>query len=342
VRSALDELVRLVPLAGACLHVVGDEELRVPAGDTSRAEHAVAGMEVGSDAAPRVRSLRYEGRVRVFPEVGGEGSLGLLAADPGDRELDEERWALVEGFADLVGLGVARARLEGERTRRQALEATDRLRAALTRSVTHDLRTPVAAIRAAAGAMRTTADPEVRAGLLDDIDRQAARLTDLVSDMLDLSRIESGALRVDRVPTPVDLLVNEAVDAVPGAWQRVEVDVDPTLAPVMLDETLMRQALVNLVHNAVVHTADGPIVVTARDADGALELRVADRGPGIPEAERPRVFEPYRRLRPVRSEGTGLGLAITRGYVEAHHGTITVETTPGGGATFVIRLPHGP
>jgi two-component system sensor histidine kinase KdpD len=190
--------------------------------------------------------------------------------------------------------------------------------------------------------MRTTADPEVRAGLLDDIDRQAARLTDLVSDMLDLSRIESGALRVDRVPTPVDLLVNEAVDAVPGAWQRVEVDVDPALEPVMLDETLMRQALVNLVHNAVVHTADGPIAVTARGADGALELRVADRGPGIPEAERPRVFEPYRRLRPGRGEGTGLGLAITRGYVEAHHGTITVETTPGGGATFVIRLPHGP
>jgi two-component system sensor histidine kinase KdpD len=314
----------------------------VPAGDTSLAERAVAGIEVGSDAAPRVRSLRYEGRVRVFPVVGGEGSLGLLAADPGERELDEEEWALVEGFADLVGLGVARARLEGERTRRQALEATDRLRATLTRSVTHDLRTPLAGIRAAAGAMRTTEDAGVRAGLLEDIDRQAARLTDLVSDMLDLSRIESGALRVDRAATPVDLLVNEAVDAVPGAWERVEVNIDPALAPVMLDDTLMRQALVNLVQNAVIHAAEGPIAVGARGVDGSLELRVADRGPGIPEAERPRVFEPYRRLRPGRGEGTGLGLAITRGYVEAHHGTIAVETTPGGGATFVIRLPIGP
>lgn len=338
VRSGLHELVRLVPLTGAALHVAGDEELRVSAGDPSRAEAAMTRAGTAGDG-PRVRSLRHDGRVRVFPVIGGDGSVGLLAADPGAADLPDEGWAVVEGFADLAGLGVARARLETERTRREALEAIERQRTALTRSVSHDLRTPLAAIRAAAGAIRTTDDPVIRWGLLDDIDRQSRHLTELVSDMLDLSRIESGALRVDRAPTPVDVLVDEAVDAVPDAWERVELDIPEDLAPVMLDDTLMRQVLVNLVQNAAVHAPGSRIGVSARRTGDRLELRVADHGPGIPEAERARVFEPYRRLRVAGAPGTGLGLAIARGLVEAHGGTVRVQTTPGGGATMVVEVP---
>jgi two-component system sensor histidine kinase KdpD len=336
-RSALHELLRLVPLRGAAIVVTGEDEIAFGAGEAAAAERAVA-YAGGGGGPPILRSLRMDGRIRVFPVMGGDAPVGLLAADPGEIEPEPDGWALVEGFADLAGLGVARARLERERARRVALEDTDRMRVALTRSVTHDLRTPLAVIRSAAAAARATDDPVVRGELLDDIESEGARLSHLVANMLDLSRIEAGALTVHRSPVLVDELVHEAVAAVPGADGRVNVDVSPDLAPVALDDALVRQLLVNLVSNAVTH-AGGPAEVRASVADGALELRVVDHGPGIPEPERRRVFEPYRRLGGGRVQGSGLGLAICRGYAEAHGGTVAVETTPGGGATFVVRLP---
>lgn len=342
-RSALHELVRLVPLTGASLLVLDGDDLRVSAGDASRAEWALDRAGITADeGGPRVRSLRIEGRVRLIPVVGAAGSVGMLAADPGDTEPTEDAWAVVEGFADLAGLGVARARLDDERRRRETLEAIDRLRAALARSVTHDLRTPLAAIRTAAGALREVEDPAVRDRLLNDIDAESVRLTHLVNSMLDLSRIESGALEVRPGLVPVDELVREAVAATPGADGVATVDLPADLQPVSLDEDLIRQVIVNLLRNALTHAPGSPVEVVARveSEPQTLVVRVVDHGPGIPEAERERVFEPYRRLRASgASTGSGLGLAICRGYVEAHGGTIAAETTPGGGATMVVRIP---
>ncbi|MFN8123014.1 MAG: ATP-binding protein [Thermoleophilia bacterium] len=339
-RSGMHELLRLVPLRGAAISVPGEEPLMFGAGDAAAAERAIAYAADPGGGVPTVRSLRMEGRIRVFPVMGGEDAVGLLAADPGDEDPDEDRWSVVEGFADLAGLGVARARLERERALRSALENTDRMRVALTRSVTHDLRTPLAVIRTAAAAAREAPDPAVRGELLDDIEREGARLSHLVANMLDLSRIEAGALTVQRAPVPVDELVHDAVAAVPAPEGAVTVDVSADLPPFPLDEALVRQVLVNLVGNAVAH-GGGRVEVSAGIDGGELELRVADHGPGIPEAERRRVFEPYRRLRPSgRVSGSGLGLAICRGYVEAHGGTVAVGTTPGGGATFTVRLPE--
>jgi two-component system sensor histidine kinase KdpD len=106
------------------------------------------------------------------------------------------------------------------------------------------------------------------------------------------------------------------------------------------DETLLRQVLVNLIQNAAHYAPDSELRVEVREAEDTVEVRVVDHGPGIPEPERLRIFEPYNRSRPgVRGRGSGLGLAISRGFVAAHGGTLQVETTPGGGATFVVRLP---
>jgi len=141
---------------------------------------------------------------------------------------------------------------------------------------------------------------------------------------------------------PVEELCRAALDDARLALGEhlVQIDVEPDLPPVEVDETMLRQVLVNLLENAAAHDP-GPIVLRARRAGTRLELRVADHGPGVPEAERERVFEAFERLRArdgVRGRGTGLGLAIVRGFVEAHGGTIHVETTPGGGATFVVSL----
>jgi len=340
-RSGMHELLRLVPLRGAAIAVPGEDPIVFGAGEAGAAERAIAFASDPAGGPPTVRSLRMEGRVRVFPVMGGEHAVGLLAADPGDAEPEEDRWSVVEGFADLAGLGVARARLEREQALRAALEDTDRMRVALTRSVTHDLRTPLAVIRTAAAAARDTDDPQMRGELLDDIEREGARLSHLVANMLDLSRIEAAALTVERVPVPVDELVHEAVAAVSAGDGAVTVHVPDDLPPFPLDEALVRQVLVNLVGNAVSH-GGGRAEVSASIEGDELELRVADHGPGIPEAERRRVFEPYRRLRPGgRVSGSGLGLAICRGYVEAHGGTVAVGTTPGGGATFTVRIPPG-
>jgi two-component system, OmpR family, sensor histidine kinase KdpD len=340
-RSGLHDLIGLIPLQGASLSVVGAEPLTISAGDARRAERALAHLDADVDGAPHVRSLRHDGALRVFPIVGASGSLGLLAADPGDRELDPSEWSVVEGFADLVGLGVARARLEQERTRNEALVEIDRLRTALTRAVTHDLRTPLATIRAAAGALRGVEEENLRDALLDDIELAASRLTQLVTGMLDLSRIDAGALEVRRSEVPLEDLLLEAVAAVPESDGRVTVDNSQGPEIVSLDEGLMRQVVVNLVLNALTHAGDGAVeVVVGRGDRGSIDIRVVDHGPGIPEAERRRVFEPYRRLRaPAPTTGNGLGLAICEGYVEAHGGSIAVETTPGGGATFLVRLP---
>ena len=148
-----------------------------------------------------------------------------------------------------------------------------------------------------------------------------------------------------RVPVPVEELCRAALDDARFALGKhaVELEIDPHLPPVEVDETMIRQVLVNLLENAAIHDP-GPIKLRALRAGRRLELRVIDHGPGVPEAERQRIFEAFHRLRSpdgVRERGTGLGLAIARGFVEAHDGTIRVETTIGGGATFIVSLPLG-
>jgi two-component system sensor histidine kinase KdpD len=343
-RSALRRVVEGQALLGACLRVeLSHGVVEAVAGESASAvEAAELFSRPPGEGRPTMLSLRQRKGTRATPIATPDQAYGFLVVDPGERELDAAADAFLTSFAGVVALAVGRERLVDEGVRRRALEETDRLRTALFQSVSHDLRTPLTAIRTAAGALRSAPDASARDAMLDDVEREAGRLSRLVESMLDLSRIESGSLRPRRTRMPVDELVWAAIEATGARVPAdLEVDVPESLPPVAVDETMIRQVLVNLLENAAAYAEAGPVAVRADTRLDRLSLRVIDHGPGVPEAERRRVFEPYLRLRPEgsRPTGSGLGLAISRGFVRAHGGDIRVETTPGGGATFVLELP---
>ena len=344
--SALARTVETLPLAGCALRVtLHHGPLATRSGTAERCLAAIASLDSERRPdRPALHTLRAPGGVSLFPIATPEGALGMLAADHGSHELGPDRERFLQSLAGVFALAATRDGFEHERITRRALEETDRLRTALFQSVSHDLRTPLTAIRSMAGALRVTPVESVRADMLDGIDEEAARLADLVESMLDLSRIESGTLELRPLAITIDDLVWGAVESVPSLpREHLAVAIAPDLPPVKVDETMLRQVIVNLLENAARYgEAKRGVVVQARAERDGIRISVADHGDGVPEAERRRIFEPYLRLRPhdSRPTGSGLGLAICQGYVAAHGGRIRVETTPGGGATFVVSLPR--
>lgn len=318
-REAVDALVDALGLRGAELDVsIGDDRV-----------HVVSGAPV-------------DARAERIPIESLGVSQGTLVTDAGGVTLDAGRVRVIDSFAGIVALAVARARLAEEGARRRALEETDRLRSILLQSVSHDLRTPLTAIKASASALRMVPPPPpVAATMLADIEEHADRLSRLVENLLDLSRIESGALILRRQPVPVDELVAGAVDAARSELDRLTVDVhlEPDLPPLLADETMIRQVLVNLLANAARHDPDGPIEVIGAAGDGVVVISVRDHGPGVPMAERDRLATPLAERDRTSGGRAGVGLAIATGFVQAHGGTLRLEDTPGGGATFVVTLP---
>jgi two-component system, OmpR family, sensor histidine kinase KdpD len=285
-----------------------------------------------------------------FPLRSGDrtvGALVVVAGGPGSAEFGEAERRVLATFANQAALAVERGQQEEQRNRALALQETDRLRTALLNSVSHDLRTPLASIKASASSLL---DREVRWSdterddFLATINTETDRLTRLVHNLLDMSRIEAGALDPNLMECSVAELVGPVVRrARAAAGQRVEVDVPEELAPVLADPVRLDQVLTNLLDNARRYAVASPVQVVARQAGGTVELRVVDHGPGVPAAEQERVFDQFYRVGGGRQpEGTGMGLAICRGIVQAHGGALRVETTQGGGASFVLTLPALP
>jgi two-component system, OmpR family, sensor histidine kinase KdpD len=342
-RRTLADISKGLSLRGAALRVaVRGQEL-----DERIGNHDPAGAHLEQTMAPadgpRLVALRGEGGVLALPVADSGITFGYLAVDTGTRRIDSETVAVLESFCGILGLALGRARLEHEGVMLQALKETDRLRTALLQSVSHDLRTPLTAITASASALRESVPEHEREALIGGIETEARRLTRLVDNMLELSRIEAGALSPRRTLMPVDELLYAAVDDAAAALEGryVDIDVVADLPPVNVNETMIRQVLVNLLENASRADPDDAIGLYATRTETALRISVVDHGPGVPEAERRRIFEPYYRLRKTRDSrsGTGLGLTISRGFVDAHGGTIHVEPTAGGGATFTVELP---
>ena len=291
------------------------------------------------------------GRALTVPMRSGQsvvGALVVVAGGPGSPGFGEAERRVLATFANQAALAVERGQQEEQRNRALALQETDRLRTALLNSVSHDLRTPLASIKASASSLL---DREVRWSdterdeFLVTINTEVDRLTRLVHNLLDMSRIEAGALDPHLVESSVAEVVGPVVRRARAASrQRVDVDVPDELAPVLVDPVRLDQVLTNLLDNARGYAGAGPVEVVARQAGDAVELRVVDHGPGIPVPERERVFDQFYRLKGggKRPEGTGMGLAICRGIVQAHGGLLRVETTPGGGATLVLTLPVSP
>lgn len=274
------------------------------------------------------------------------GPVGALVAAGGVVSSEGER--TLATFANQAALAMERARLTEEATRTRLLEEVNRLRSALVGSVSHDLRTPLASIKASVSDLvdpAVTLSEDDRRTLLSTIDEETDRLTRFVSNLLDMTRIEAGALELHRAATPLDELVGTVTERMGRllAPYRVRVLIDEDLPLVDIDYMLVEQVLANLLENAGRHSPPGGIIaiVATQLVKQWVELRVVDHGPGIPEAERLRIFEQFYRFRAdaSRPPGIGLGLAICHGILAAHGGRIWVEATAGGGATFVVRLP---
>jgi K+-sensing histidine kinase KdpD len=267
----------------------------------------------------------------------------LMAAQSERRRIVEQREAEARAlYEQLQSIDEERQRLAEEASRAQVLERVDEQRSALLRSVSHDLRTPLASIRAIASDLSDGAvyDEGTRTELLATVCDEAERLDRIVANLLSLSRIETGALTPDRQAVALDELVADRVRRLDALFQqvRVQVDIPPDLPLVDGDYTQLDQVVTNLLENAARHAPPASLVrVTARPLDGMVEVRVADEGIGVPDWERRRIFEPFRTSEGSRS--SGVGLAICKAIVEAHDGTIEVDRTPGGGATFVVTLP---
>ena len=275
--------------------------------------------------------------------IGVALAIGVLTAAQADRRrAAEQREAEMRAlYEQLTTIGEERERLLEESARVQLLERVDEQRAALLRSVSHDLRTPLATIRAVASDLRdgTVYDDATRAELLAAVCDEAERLDRLVGNLLSMSRIEAGALKPERQAVAVDELVHERLHRLTPLFRqvRVQIDIPAELPLVDGDYSQLDQVLTNLLENAARYAPPSSTVrVEASDQGAMVEVRVADEGIGVPDHERARIFEPFRR-----GEGgaSGVGLAICKAIVEAHGGAIDVQRTPGGGATFAFTLP---
>ena len=257
----------------------------------------------------------------------------LVASQTEHRRAAEQREVELRALYEDLAREVARA---------DVLEQVGGQRSALLRSVSHDLRTPLATIRAVASDLRdgVVYDDATRAELLTNVCDETERLDRLVANLLSMSRIEAGALKPERQAVDMEELIADRVRRLAALFAkvRVQVDIPPDLPLVDGDYTQLEQLLTNLLENAARYAPPGSTVrIEARARRGMVEMSVADEGIGIAEFERARVFEPFRRGEGSRS--SGVGLAICKATVEAHGGTIAVHRTAGGGATFAFTLP---
>ncbi|MGW2934969.1 ATP-binding protein [Streptomyces sp. NPDC001156] len=256
------------------------------------------------------------------------------------RTLSSSERRVLAAFAAHVGSAVERARLAEAAAEVEPVKAADRMRTALLRAVGHDLRTPLAAGWAAVTSLRSRDvqfSPEDRDELLATADESMAKLNRLVENLLDLSRLEAGALTLKLRVTTLEEVLPMAMSDFSG----VEAGNLEDIPPVLVDPPLLERVIANLVSNAARHNPAGAtVLVTASALAGRVELRVIDRGPGLPPTGRDRLFEPFQRLGDTdNTTGLGLGLALSKGLAEAMNGTLTPEDTPGGGLTMVLSLP---
>jgi K+-sensing histidine kinase KdpD len=269
--------------------------------------------------------------------------VGTLVAREGDRRQSaEERAAELQALnSELQTVQRERERLAEEATRTMVLERIDEQRSALLRSVSHDLRTPLATIRAVATDLLGDAsyDEATRAELLTLVADESERLDRLVANLLNLSRIEAGALRPDRQAVAMDELAAHTVKRLDRLLGRRRVQLDLAQLPLVDgDYTQLEQVMTNLLENAARHAPPGSTIrIGGRDAREFVELWVDDEGPGVAPFERERIFEAFRRGD--GSSSSGIGLAICKAIVEAHGGTITAQAAPSGGARLLFSVP---
>jgi two-component system sensor histidine kinase KdpD len=262
------------------------------------------------------------------------------------RPLQASDRRIVEAFAAQATMALRQERLAAEAATAKPLAEADRMRTALLAAVSHDLRTPLASAKAAVASLRSTDvhfDEHDRAELLATADESLDNLTRLVSNLLDMSRLQAGAIGVAAIDVGAEEVVPRALDDLGPEGRSVVVHIPEDLPYLHADPGLLERVIVNLVGNALRYSPPGrPPMVTASALRDTIEIRVIDHGPGIPRDRWDDVFLPFQRLGDRDNHtGVGLGLALSRGLTEAMGGTLTPEETPGGGLTMTLSLPTG-
>ncbi|MFE2206877.1 MULTISPECIES: sensor histidine kinase [Streptomyces] len=260
------------------------------------------------------------------------------------RALPAEDRRVLGAFAAQAAVALDRQRLVGQAEEARKLAESDRFRTALLAAVSHDLRTPLAGIKASVTSLRSHDvdwSETDREALLEGIEDGADRLSALIGNLLDMSRLNTGTVVPLIRETDLDEVVPMALRGVPDG--SVELDIPETLPMVAVDRGLLERIVANIVENAVKYSPeDRRVLVSASSLRDRVELRVVDRGPGVPDTAKEHIFEPFQRLGDApRGAGVGLGLAVARGFTEAIQATLTAEDTPGGGLTMVLTLPRG-
>jgi two-component system, OmpR family, sensor histidine kinase KdpD len=325
--------------------------------------HVAAGMVAAPDplrrTLERIRAtLELDGIALFGPSADAPLAAAGEATDPatdrvvpiGDAEMvirgkltgDGER--VLRPFTAQLAATLERRRLHDAAERAAVLAETDRLRTALLRAVSHDLRSPLASIKASVTSLLqgdVAWSPLEEREFLSTIDEETDRLNGVIGNLLDAGRLEVGAVQPAARPVAIDDVVASALASISGLGTAVAVDVPADLPLVRADPALLERALANLITNAD-HASpeDGMIDVSAYTASGVVELRVIDHGSGLPDPQRAQMFMPFQRLGDSgTSDGVGLGLAVAKGLIEAMNGQLAAQDTPGGGLTMVVTLP---
>jgi two-component system, OmpR family, sensor histidine kinase KdpD len=302
-------------------------------------DHAqIAGL--GTSTLPAAERL-------YLPLVSSGMTLGVVGVRPSDtrRFLDPLQRQLLETFVDQSAAALERAMLAERNQRTQVEVEAERLRTSLLSSLSHDLRTPLAGIEGAASSLLDQSEsllPETRRDLAQTILEESRRMTRLVANLLDMIRVETGALEVQKEWQPLEEVIGVALIRLDDKLQdhpvTVELPADLPLVPI--DGVLMEQVFINLLDNAIKYTPAGtPITISAANHGGSMIVTVADRGPGVPPGEEEKVFDKFHRAYEGTVGGVGLGLTICRGIVKAHGGRMWMENRDQGGASFRFSLP---
>jgi two-component system sensor histidine kinase KdpD len=259
------------------------------------------------------------------------------------RRLTGDDRRVLKAFTDQLAVALESRRLSRAAAEAALLAEANQLRTALLAAVSHDLRTPLASIKTAVTGLLqddVRLPPEAAAELLATIDQQTDRLDALVGNLLDMSRLQTGALSLHTRQVGLDEVVPAALASLADHGRAVRVEVPETLPRVHADPGLLERAVANVIANALAWSPpDRPVQVAAARHGDQVELQVIDHGPGIQAGDRDRLFQPFQRLGDASGGGVGLGLAVARGFLDAMHGQILPEDTPGGGLTMRIRLP---